>query len=36
MPGGKGLVIVAAVADRWGVERGDGTTVWLELGRPRA
>ena len=33
---GKGLKIVGALADRWGVERGAGTTVWFEVDRPRA
>jgi anti-sigma regulatory factor (Ser/Thr protein kinase) len=33
--GGKGLKIVGALADRWGVERRDGTTVWFEVDRPR-
>jgi anti-sigma regulatory factor (Ser/Thr protein kinase) len=33
---GKGLKIVAALVDRWGVERADGTTVWFEVDRPRA
>ena len=33
---GKGLKIVGALADRWGVERGVGTTVWFEVDRPRA
>jgi anti-sigma regulatory factor (Ser/Thr protein kinase) len=32
---GKGLRIVAALTDRWGVETGDGTTVWFEVDRPR-
>jgi anti-sigma regulatory factor (Ser/Thr protein kinase) len=32
--GGWGLRLVAGLADRWGVEHGDGTTVWFELGRP--
>jgi anti-sigma regulatory factor (Ser/Thr protein kinase) len=31
-PSGRGLRLVEAVADRWGVERaGDGKTVWFEL-----
>ncbi|GGZ54194.1 hypothetical protein GCM10010371_12220 [Streptomyces subrutilus] len=31
--GGRGLLLVAAVADRWGVDRGlpPGKTVWAEL-----
>jgi len=29
-PGGHGLRLVDAVADRWGVERGS-TRVWFEL-----
>jgi len=29
--GGFGLNIVDAVAVRWGVERGTGTLVWVEL-----
>ncbi|WP_306322995.1 MULTISPECIES: ATP-binding protein [unclassified Streptomyces] len=36
--GGRGLLIVAAYADRWGVTSGDATvphkTVWAELGAP--
>lgn len=36
---GWGLVLVDALADRWGVERGRRTRVWIELrlgrGRPR-
>lgn len=31
-PGGHGLRLVDAVADRWGVERGS-TRVWFELDR---
>lgn len=34
--GGWGLRLVARLADRWGVEHGEGTTVWFELGRPGA
>jgi anti-sigma regulatory factor (Ser/Thr protein kinase) len=30
-PGGYGLFLVGALADRWGVETDDGTTVWFEL-----
>jgi anti-sigma regulatory factor (Ser/Thr protein kinase) len=33
--GGFGLKIVAALAHRWGVERGSRTTVWFEIDRPR-
>jgi serine/threonine-protein kinase RsbW len=29
--GGRGLMIVEAVADRWGVRRDAGTRVWFEL-----
>ena len=32
---GKGLQIVRALAPRWGVEQGDGTTVWFEIDRPQ-
>jgi anti-sigma regulatory factor (Ser/Thr protein kinase) len=32
---GKGLRIVAALTDRWGVETGEGTTVWFEVDRPQ-
>jgi anti-sigma regulatory factor (Ser/Thr protein kinase) len=32
--GGRGLVIVEAVAERWGVRRGEeGTCVWAEVAR---
>ena len=31
--GGYGLFIVDQLADRWGVERDDGGTIWLELDR---
>jgi anti-sigma regulatory factor (Ser/Thr protein kinase) len=34
--GGWGLPIVDALAQRWGVEHGDGTTVWFEVDRPQA
>jgi anti-sigma regulatory factor (Ser/Thr protein kinase) len=34
--GGWGLPIVDALAQRWGVERGRGTTVWFEVDRPQA
>jgi anti-sigma regulatory factor (Ser/Thr protein kinase) len=30
-PGGWGLVLVGALADRWGLERGRSTCVWFEL-----
>jgi anti-sigma regulatory factor (Ser/Thr protein kinase) len=30
-PGGFGLFLVGALADRWGVETDDRTTVWFEL-----
>jgi serine/threonine-protein kinase RsbW len=30
--GGFGLNIIDALALRWGVERADGTLVWVELG----
>jgi len=33
---GKGLRIVGALTDRWGVRQGSGTTVWFEVDRPRA
>jgi serine phosphatase RsbU (regulator of sigma subunit) len=34
---GRGLLIIDAVADRWGVERvEDGKVVWFELDRPQA
>jgi anti-sigma regulatory factor (Ser/Thr protein kinase) len=31
---GRGLFIVDAMADRWGVDAEGGTRVWLELGEP--
>ena len=31
---GRGLFIVDALAERWGVDRADGTRVWLELSVP--
>jgi anti-sigma regulatory factor (Ser/Thr protein kinase) len=34
--GGWGLPIIDALAQRWGVEHGSGTTVWFEVDRPRA
>src|SRR5262249_41048365 len=30
-PGGYGLFLVGSLADRWGVETNDRTTVWFEL-----
>jgi anti-sigma regulatory factor (Ser/Thr protein kinase) len=33
--GGLGLVIVDELASDWGVERGDGTTVWASVDRDR-
>ena len=30
-PGGWGLVLVERVAERWGVERAERTSVWFEL-----
>lgn len=32
-PGGFGLYLVGRLADRWGVETEDGTTVWFVLRR---
>jgi anti-sigma regulatory factor (Ser/Thr protein kinase) len=32
-PGGFGLYLVGTLADRWGVETNDGTTVWFVLRR---
>jgi serine/threonine-protein kinase RsbW len=29
--GGRGLLLVAEMADRWGVDRDQATTVWFEL-----
>jgi PAS domain S-box-containing protein len=34
--GGWGLYLVEQIADRWGVQRGDRTTVWFELDPPAA
>jgi anti-sigma regulatory factor (Ser/Thr protein kinase) len=31
-PGGWGLMLVGALADSWGVEAGDRTCVWFEIG----
>ena len=30
-PGGWGLMLVGALADRWGIEVDEGTCVWFEL-----
>ena len=30
-PGGYGLMLVGSLADRWGVESNDSTTVWFEV-----
>jgi anti-sigma regulatory factor (Ser/Thr protein kinase) len=35
-PGGWGLVLVDRLADRWGVARDEGTSVWFELDRSDA
>ncbi len=35
-PGGWGLALVETMSDRWGIERGDRTRVWFELGRAQA
>ena len=32
-PGGFGLFLLGRLADRWGVETNDGTTVWFVLRR---
>jgi anti-sigma regulatory factor (Ser/Thr protein kinase) len=32
-PGGFGLYLVGRLADRWGVETNDGTTVWFVIRR---
>jgi anti-sigma regulatory factor (Ser/Thr protein kinase) len=32
-PGGFGLYLVGRLADRWGVETDEGTTVWFVLRR---
>ncbi len=34
--GGRGLQIVAAIAHRWGIERGDPIAVWFEIDLERA
>lgn len=34
-PGGWGLCLVDRLADRWGVDRRDRTTVWFEMDRGR-
>jgi anti-sigma regulatory factor (Ser/Thr protein kinase) len=31
--GGRGLLLVAALASAWGVTAGDGTVVWFEIRR---
>ncbi len=31
-PGGWGLALVETMSERWGIERGDRTRVWFELG----
>ena len=31
--GGWGLELVERMAERWGVERAEGTSVWFELAR---
>jgi anti-sigma regulatory factor (Ser/Thr protein kinase) len=33
-PGGFGLYLVGTLADRWGVETDDGTTVWFVVRAP--
>lgn len=35
-PGGWGLALVETMSDRWGIDRGDRTRVWFELGREEA
>jgi anti-sigma regulatory factor (Ser/Thr protein kinase) len=35
-PGGWGLMLVDRLADRWGVARDDGTSVWFEIDRSGA
>lgn len=35
-PGGFGLFLVGELADRWGVETDDGTTVWFVVRRHEA
>jgi hypothetical protein len=30
--GGWGLLLVGAIADSWGVEAGERTCVWFEIG----
>ena len=32
-PGGFGLFLIGRLADRWGVDTEDGTTVWFVLRR---
>jgi anti-sigma regulatory factor (Ser/Thr protein kinase) len=31
LPGGRGLMLVDMLSERWGVDPGDGTCVWFEL-----
>jgi anti-sigma regulatory factor (Ser/Thr protein kinase) len=33
--GGFGLVLLERLSDRWGVNRGEGFSVWFEVGRER-
>jgi anti-sigma regulatory factor (Ser/Thr protein kinase) len=33
VPSGWGLFLVSRLADRWGIERGQGTSVWFEIDR---
>ena len=35
-PGGWGLALVESMSDRWGIERGERTRVWFELGTAEA
>ena len=35
-PGGWGLALVESMSDRWGIERGERTRVWFELGTDEA
>lgn len=35
-PSGWGLFLVSRLADRWGIERGQGTLVWFEIDRKAA
>ncbi|MEO9174778.1 MAG: hypothetical protein ABI317_04625, partial [Gaiellales bacterium] len=34
--GGRGLLIVAAIAHRWGLETVDGSLVWFEIDLDRS